>query len=178
MSGRNESPAPAEDVYLGLGGNIGDPRAAMRKALADLEARADTRVIGVSPLYRTPPWGKPDQPDFLNAAAHIRTRLDPTALLEVCLDIERSLKRVRGERWGPRPIDIDILIYAQRRIEMEKLSVPHPRMGERAFVLVPLVDIAPDIALSGTTPAALLAALDRTGVERITANGAWWREES
>ena len=104
MSGQAE-----ERVFLGLGGNLGDPARAMGEALRLLDQGPDTRVAAVSPLYRTPPWGKTDQPDFLNAAAELRTRLSPHDLLELCLDAEHKLKRVRNERWGPRLIASELL---------------------------------------------------------------------
>ena len=163
------------DAFLCLGGNIGAPDEAMRAVLAAMEARADSAVIAVSSLYRTPPWGKTDQPDFLNAAVHIRTELDPHALLAVCLDIERALKRVRDERWGPRTIDIDILLYDALSVETEGLVIPHPRMAERVFVLAPLAEIAADRQVAGESVGALLERLDRTGVTKITPDGAWWK---
>lgn len=166
------------DAFLCLGGNIGAPDAAMRAVLAAIEARADSAVVAVSSLYRTPPWGKLDQPDFLNAAVHIRTALDPQGLLAVCLDIERSLKRVRDERWGPRTIDIDILLYDALSVHTDGLVIPHPRMAERVFVLAPLAEIAPDRLVAGESVGALLDRLDRTGVRKITPDGTWWKPAS
>lgn len=96
---------------LGLGGNLGDPRKAMAEALRALDAREDCVVEAVSRLYRTPPWGKTDQAWFFNACAQVKTTLKPEALLDTCLDIERLMKRVRDERWGPRTLDIDVLTY-------------------------------------------------------------------
>ncbi|WP_295806579.1 2-amino-4-hydroxy-6-hydroxymethyldihydropteridine diphosphokinase [uncultured Nitratireductor sp.] len=165
------------DVYLGLGGNIGEPRRAMQMVLRALDARPDTAVVTVSSLYRTPPWGKLDQPDFLNAVALVRTSLDPRALLEQCLTIERALKRVRAERWGPRSIDVDILLYGTRTVDDEGLTIPHPRMSERAFVLAPLAEIAPALEIAGRNVETLLESLDRSGVERITPDGEWWKFE-
>lgn len=163
------------DAYLGLGGNIGEPRRAMQLVLQALDERADTAVLSVSALYRTPPWGVVDQPDFLNAVALVRTKLAPHALLDECLSIERALKRVRAERWGPRPIDVDILLYGDLSIDDEGLTIPHPRMGERAFVLGPLSEIAPGIEIDGQMIESRLATLDQAGMERITADGGWWR---
>ncbi|EKF17957.1 2-amino-4-hydroxy-6-hydroxymethyldihydropteridine diphosphokinase [Nitratireductor pacificus] len=162
------------DAFLCLGGNIGAPDEAMRAVLDAMDAREDCAVAAVSSLYRTPPWGKLDQPDFLNAAAHIRTSLEPQELLEVCLELERSLKRVRGERWGPRVIDIDILLYDTRSVDLPGLVVPHPRMSERAFVLAPLAEIAPERLVAGARVDALLDRVDRTGVTKITEDGGWW----
>lgn len=162
-------------AFLGLGGNIGDPAAAMAAALRMLDAAEDIAVAAVSSLYRTPPWGKLDQPDFVNAAAELHTSLPPRLLLEACLDAERSLKRVRAERWGPRVIDIDILLFADRTVKEEGLEIPHPRLTERAFVLEPLTEIAPDLSVNGRPLAAWLASVDRSGIERLPGGSAWWR---
>lgn len=170
MPGRSEISA-----FLGLGGNLGDPRAAMAAALTLLDTGPDTRVVSVSSLYRTPPWGKTDQPDFLNAAAEIATTLQPRALLQRCLDIEKDLKRERKERWGPRVIDMDILVYDALTIREEGLEVPHPRMLERAFVLMPLAEIAPSLTMAGATFVDHLARLDTAGIERLDAPADWWR---
>ena len=166
---------PSNTVYLSLGGNLGDPAASMAAALRILDADADTRVVAVSSLYRTPPWGKLDQPDFLNAAAEIVDHgSSPRALLDLCLDAERKLKRVREERWGPRLIDIDILVFGDRVIHETGLEVPHPRMLERAFVLAPLAEIAPDLAVGGRSVSERLAAVDTSGIERLPSGRDWW----
>ncbi|MBB6411031.1 2-amino-4-hydroxy-6-hydroxymethyldihydropteridine diphosphokinase [Mesorhizobium sangaii] len=165
---------PNSTVYLSLGGNLGDPAKSMGAALRMLDADADTRVTGVSSLYRTPPWGKLDQPDFLNAAAEISTGLAPRALLDLCLDAERRLKRVREERWGPRLIDIDILVFGDRVIHQTGLEVPHPRMLERAFVLAPLAEIAPGLVVGGRSVADRLVAVDTSGIERLPSGRDWW----
>ncbi|AZV22185.1 MULTISPECIES: 2-amino-4-hydroxy-6-hydroxymethyldihydropteridine diphosphokinase [Mesorhizobium] len=165
---------PNSTVYLSLGGNLGDPAKSMGAALRMLDADADTRVTGVSSLYRTPPWGKLDQPDFLNAAAEISTVLAPRALLDLCLDAERKLKRVREERWGPRLIDIDILVFGDRVIHETGLEVPHPRMLERAFVLAPLAEIAPGLVVSGRSITDRLVAVDTSGIERLSSGRDWW----
>jgi 2-amino-4-hydroxy-6-hydroxymethyldihydropteridine diphosphokinase len=146
----------------------------MAAALRMLDADPQTGVVAVSSLYRTPPWGKTDQPDFLNAAAELSTRLSPHALLELCLEAERRLKRVREERWGPRLIDIDILTFGDRTIHEAGLDVPHPRMLERAFVLVPLAEIAPDLVVGGSTVAERLAAMDTAGIEKLPGGSGWW----
>ncbi|MDN2568277.1 2-amino-4-hydroxy-6-hydroxymethyldihydropteridine diphosphokinase [Aquibium sp. A9E412] len=173
MSGRN-SPVAA---YLGLGGNLGDPAAAMATALRRLDAHAAITVAAVSSLYRTPPWGKTDQPDFLNAVARLDTHLAPRALLEALLAVERGLDRVRGERWGPRPIDLDILLHGTATVAEPGLSVPHPRMLERAFVLLPLAEIAPDLRVAGAAIAAHAARVDASGVVRLPGGGDWWRKK-
>jgi 2-amino-4-hydroxy-6-hydroxymethyldihydropteridine diphosphokinase len=161
-------------ALVGLGGNIGDPAAAMRAALQALDARGEVRVRAVSRLFRTPPWGKVDQPDFLNAAAAVETSLSPRELLDACLAIERDLKRERRERWGPRTVDLDVLDYAGLRCEDAALTLPHPRMAERAFVLAPLADIAPEFVLGRRSIGEVLATLDRAGIEPTTGDGSWW----
>ncbi|RVB75240.1 MULTISPECIES: 2-amino-4-hydroxy-6-hydroxymethyldihydropteridine diphosphokinase [unclassified Mesorhizobium] len=166
---------PNNTVYLSLGGNLGDPARSMGAALRMLDADKNTRVAVVSSLYRTPPWGKLDQPDFLNAAAEISTALAPNALLDLCLDVERRLKRVREERWGPRLIDIDILVFGDRIIHETGLEVPHPRMLERAFVLAPLAEIAPGLTVGGRSVQERLAALDSAGIEQLPSGRDWWR---
>lgn len=168
-------PGQNNTVYLSLGGNLGDPAQSMGAALRILDADDSTRVVAVSSLYRTPPWGKLDQPDFLNVAAEISTTLAPRALLALCLDAERKLKRVREERWGPRLIDIDILVYGERIIHETGLEVPHPRMLERAFVLAPLAEIAPGLAVGGRSVAERLDAVDAAGIERLPTGRDWWQ---
>jgi 2-amino-4-hydroxy-6-hydroxymethyldihydropteridine diphosphokinase len=148
----------------------------MGEALRLLDTDDETDVVAVSSLYRTPPWGKLDQPDFLNAAAEILTRRTPRAFLDQCLDAERSLKRERKERWGPRLIDIDVLLFGERRISEPGLELPHPRMTERAFVLVPLAEIAPDLEIGSKPLASYLDAVDRSGIERMPGGRNWWRQ--
>lgn len=168
MSGRNK-------VYLSLGGNLGDPAKSMGAALRMLDAGNGISIVAVSSLYRTPPWGKIDQPDFLNAAAELSTSLSPRALLDACLEAERRLKRVREERWGPRLIDIDILTFGGRAVHEAGLEVPHPRMTERAFVLAPLAEIEPAFAIAGRTVAERLAAIDAAGIEKLPGGQNWWK---
>ncbi|MCV0398146.1 MAG: 2-amino-4-hydroxy-6-hydroxymethyldihydropteridine diphosphokinase [Rhizobiaceae bacterium] len=163
------------EAYVGLGGNVGDPRRAMARALDLLDADPQVTVSAVSPLYRTPPWGKTDQPDYLNAVARLVTGLTARGLMERCLETERALGRIRGERWGPRPIDLDLLLFGSETIEEDGLHVPHPRMGERAFVMIPLADITPGLRLKGVAAAELAASLPSAGIERIAASGDWWR---
>ncbi len=162
-----------ERVFIGLGGNLGNPRRAMAEALQALHETPGIEVIRVSSLFRTPPWGKTDQPDFLNAVAELRCGIEPEALLAACLAIERSLKRERAERWGPRIIDIDIIAFGERQISKRGLQVPHPRWSERAFVLMPLVEIAPDFRIGGVTAAQMLAGLDCSGIS-VEAGGEDW----
>ncbi len=161
-------------AYLSLGGNLGDPAASMGAALRFLDDDPDTEVSAVSSIYRTPPWGKTDQPDFLNAAARVETRRSARSLLELGLAAERALKRERVERWGPRIVDIDILLFGDQSIRERGLDIPHPRMLERAFVLVPLAEIAPDLVLAGRTAAEHRDAIDRAGIERLERGDDWW----
>jgi 2-amino-4-hydroxy-6-hydroxymethyldihydropteridine diphosphokinase len=153
-------------AYLGLGANLGEPRAAISEALDRLERRG-IRVISRSSDYRTPPWGKTDQPPYVNACAIVETTLDPHALLGACLAVERDLGRVRMEKWGPRVIDIDVLAFEERVIDTPELMVPHPYMLERAFVLVPLAEIAPDLRIAGATVAEHVRRFDTAGIERL-----------
>lgn len=163
---------------LGLGGNVGDVPASMASALKALDARPDLSVAKVSRLYRTPPWGKLDQPDFVNACALIETTLSPHALLDLCLQTERAHLRERGERWGPRTLDIDLLDYDGEAISDERLTLPHPRAGERAFVLVPLAEIAPDLRLGGRPVGETALAIEPEGIEPISSDGEWWRVDA
>ncbi|MDB5523807.1 MAG: 2-amino-4-hydroxy-6-hydroxymethyldihydropteridine pyrophosphokinae [Rhizobium sp.] len=167
---------PHVTAYLGLGGNIGDPVAAMTEALYHLDEHRDCSVSTVSRLYRTPPWGNTDQAWFFNAAAAIHTTLAPHPLLDLCLDIERSMKRIRAERWGPRTLDMDILAYGDVSVTDERLTLPHPRMKDRAFVLMPLADIAPDLVLEGRAVTAWLSDADRAGIEVAGQQRDWWRK--
>lgn len=171
---RSPLPGRSKTAYLGLGGNIGEPAAAMAQALQRLDSAPLTRVGAVSSLYRTPPWGVADQPDFLNAVARVETGIAPRELLAFCLDIERSMKRVRERRWGPRVIDIDILLFGSFELDEAELKIPHPRIAERAFVLVPLAEIAPAVMVGQKTAAELAASIDASGMHRL-ADGGWWR---
>jgi 2-amino-4-hydroxy-6-hydroxymethyldihydropteridine diphosphokinase len=162
-------------VYLSLGGNLGDPVASMAAALRILDADPGTSVDAVSSVYRTPPWGKTDQPDFLNAAAMLTTGRAPRDFLDLCLEAERSLKRERGERWGPRLIDLDLLVFGELAVSEPGLEVPHPRMMQRAFVLVPLAEIAPSLKVAGVGVADALALLDAGGIQRLDLPEPWWR---
>lgn len=169
--------SPVHKAWLGLGGNIGEPVQSMAEALQALDRRDDTRVAAVSPVYRTPPWGKIDQAWFHNACACVETSLEPEALLAATLDIERRMKRERIERWGPRIIDIDLLAYEGREhFESPTLTLPHPRMTERAFVLVPLGDIAPDLVVGGKSIAGWALLCDRSGIEKARDEAGWWRD--
>ncbi|HEY9253731.1 MAG TPA: 2-amino-4-hydroxy-6-hydroxymethyldihydropteridine diphosphokinase [Stenotrophomonas sp.] len=146
-------------AYIGLGANLGDAEATVRAALVALAALPETRLLAGSRLYRTPAWGRLDQPAFINAAAALETGLAPEALLEQLLALERSHGRERldGERWGPRTLDLDVLLYGDAVIDSPRLRVPHPHLHERAFALLPLAEIAPQALIPGhgTVQAAL-----------------------
>jgi 2-amino-4-hydroxy-6-hydroxymethyldihydropteridine diphosphokinase len=161
-------------AIVGLGGNIGDSRNLMRSAIALLAAHPGIVVRAISALYRTAPWGKTDQPAFLNAAARLETTLSCRELLESILRIERELGRERGERWGPRTLDLDILLFGDAEVDEPGLHVPHPRLAERAFALQPLVDVAPDAAFAGRRAADWLADADRAGLVRLDTPG--WQD--
>ena len=140
-------------AYLALGSNIGDRRENMRNAIKIIAEHESNRIIRVSSLYLTKPVGIEDQPDFLNAVIQIETALAPTELLGFCRNIEKRLGRKRTIKWGPRVLDIDILLYGDISLQAEDLIIPHPYMMERAFVLIPLAEIAPDLDLSGNLKA-------------------------
>lgn len=154
-------------AWLGLGGNLGDVPARFAAALAAIEDHPDCTVTDISPLYSTPPWGITDQPRFINACAGIRTALAPEPLLDLVKMLEREAGRTQTVRNGPRPLDIDILLYGDASFCDPRLEIPHPRMLERAFVMVPLADIAPDLMLDGKSVAARAAQSDRAGMERL-----------
>nr|WP_283256072.1 2-amino-4-hydroxy-6-hydroxymethyldihydropteridine diphosphokinase [Dyella humicola] len=152
-----------------MGSNLGDARAQVLSAFDALASLPGTQLIARSQLYRTPPWGVLDQPSFVNAVALVETTLAPHELLNALLAIERAAGRVRdGERWGPRTLDLDVLHMDAMVMSDERLSLPHPRIHERAFVLLPLHDLAPDLVLPGQGRVMdLLAALDVAGCERL-----------
>lgn len=132
-------------AFIGLGSNIGDRYRYLVQAIQLLTARSDIELINYSSIYETDPVGYEDQAQFLNMVIEVKTNLKAEKLLEVCLQTELVLGRKREVKWGPRTIDLDILLYNQENMETEKLVVPHPRMAERAFVIVPLLEIKPDI---------------------------------
>ncbi|OPZ72111.1 MAG: 2-amino-4-hydroxy-6-hydroxymethyldihydropteridine pyrophosphokinase [Firmicutes bacterium ADurb.Bin456] len=144
-------------AYVGLGSNLGDKAGYLRRALVLLDAAPDVRVRKVAPLYRSEPLGVTGQDWYLNTVAEIETSLSPGDLLDLLLDLETKLGRVRIEPWGPRTLDLDLLLYGEEKIQTDRLTVPHPRLAGRAFVLVPLAELAPDLIIPGHGPAAALA---------------------
>lgn len=160
---------PAADALLALGGNVGDVRATFEHAIAMLCEDGAVRLVRRSSDYRTPPWGVADQPTFVNAVIIVTTSLDPRALLARAQSIERALGRNRAseQRWGPRPIDIDILAYDDVTLHEPDFTLPHPRLFERAFVLVPLAEIAPDRPVAGRQARDALAAVEVSGIEKL-----------
>ena len=164
-------------VTLGFGGNLDDPAMAIARALERLDEHDEIALQSVSRLYRTPPWGKTDQPWFYNCCASVVTSLTPYAMLNACLAVEKALKRVRRERWGPRLIDIDVLTYDRLRIDEDGLTIPHPHMLERAFVLVPLAEIAGDLQVAGKTIGVWAEACNTEGIEAAGEDDDWWRRK-
>ena len=154
-------------VYLSLGSNIGDKKAYLEAALDRLNQLPQTTVAAVSSFYETAAWGKTDQDDFLNICCQLETELDAQQLLTECQEIEKDLQRVRHEHWGPRTIDIDILLYGSEHIATESLKVPHPYMTERAFVLVPLFEIAPSLEICGHSITSYLKTLNLEEVRKL-----------
>ena len=158
----------AVEAYIGLGSNLGDRLANLRAAVRRLRGTAGLEVTRCSGVYETLPWGVEDQPTFLNAVVEVSTCLGPHTLLHVCLEIECGLGRQRDVRWGPRLIDLDVLLYGEERIESAELTIPHPCLEQRAFVLAPLAELAADRTLPSRRSAAqALADLDQGGVRLL-----------
>lgn len=155
-------------VYVGIGANLDDPQQQVTTALGELARLPQSRLTRASSLYRTPPMGPPGQPDYINAVAELETTLAPHALLDELQALERAHRRVRAEHWGPRTLDLDLLLYGQAVIDDERLRVPHPGVATRAFVLLPLAEIAPSLDVPGSGRVdALCAAADAHGISRL-----------
>jgi 2-amino-4-hydroxy-6-hydroxymethyldihydropteridine diphosphokinase len=156
-------------ALIALGGNVGDVRSAFDRAVALLCDGFAVRLTVRSSDYRTPPWGVTDQPPFVNAVIAVATSLAPHDLLARAIDVERALGRDRGQerRWGPRTIDIDLLAYDDFALQDSALTLPHPRLFERAFVLVPLAEIAPDRVIGGIRVRDALTKVETRGIERL-----------
>lgn len=159
------------EALLGLGGNVGDVRATLDRAVATFADGDQVKLLARSSDYRTPPWGVTDQPPFINCAIAVETTLAPRALLSHAHDVERGLGRDRAQerRWGPRTIDIDLLSYDDVAIDEPDLTLPHLRLFERAFVLLPLAEIVPDRIIAGRRVADAAAAIDAAGIEKLPA---------
>jgi 2-amino-4-hydroxy-6-hydroxymethyldihydropteridine diphosphokinase len=151
-------------VYIGLGSNLANPRVQVENGLRALAGLADTRLVRRSRLYRSAPWGRADQPEFVNAVAQLDTTLTPQVLLYAVLAIERQAGRERdATRWGPRVLDLDILLYGDLVLDTPGLHLPHPHLHERVFVLMPLCEIAPELQIPGRGRVdVLLAQLEAT----------------
>ncbi|MDC8011781.1 2-amino-4-hydroxy-6-hydroxymethyldihydropteridine diphosphokinase [Tahibacter soli] len=156
-------------AHVGIGSNLGDSRRVVAGAVEALAALASTRVVRSSAHYATPPWGRVDQPPFINAVVEIDTALSAQELLAALLDIERAAGRVRdGSRWGPRVLDLDLLLYGDAIVSEPGLSVPHPHLAQRAFVLLPLAELAPDREVPGAGRVRdLVARVDSAGCRRL-----------
>ncbi len=156
-------------VLIALGGNVGDVRDTFRKAISNICGMAQAALAARSSDYTTPPWGDKQQDAFINAVIEIDTVLDPHALLFTLHKIEKKFGRDRAQerRWGPRTLDLDIIAYGDEQMTTPDLTLPHPRLFERAFVLVPLAEIAPDRMIAGQTPREALAKLSADGIERL-----------
>jgi len=159
----------AVTAYLGLGANVDDPARQVRRAFDELAALPASRLVSRSPLYKSPPLGPPDQPDYVNAVAALETTLPPLELLAALRAIEVLHGRKRdGSRWGPRSLDLDILLYGDLILDTPELSLPHPGLHERAFVLYPLHDVAPDLEVPGRGRVReLRARLGAASIERL-----------
>ena len=157
------------EALVGLGGNIEEVRATLDRAVAAFCDESDVRLVAQSSDYATPPWGVVDQPPFVNRCITIETKLTPRALLDRALAVERTLgrDRTRERRWGPRPVDIDLLAYDDVALAEPDLTLPHPRLFERAFVLVPLAEIVPDRVIAGVRVRDALARVDTRGIEKL-----------
>ncbi|MCA1424659.1 MULTISPECIES: 2-amino-4-hydroxy-6-hydroxymethyldihydropteridine diphosphokinase [Bradyrhizobium] len=160
-------------VLIALGGNVGDVRATFKKAIAHICGMAQAALIARSSDYTTPPWGDEDQDPFINACIEIETSLDPHALLFVLQKVEQKFGRARtkARRWGPRTLDLDMIAYDDVSLRKPDLTLPHPRLFERAFVLVPLAEIAPDRVISGIRVRDGLAGVSTQGIERLPDTG-------
>jgi 2-amino-4-hydroxy-6-hydroxymethyldihydropteridine diphosphokinase len=157
-----------QPAYVGVGSNMGDPAAEVRAAIAALGSIDQTRCVSTSRLYRTKPFGPVAQGDFINAVAGVLTRLSPQQLLAALRALEAARGRRRAERWGPRIIDLDLLVYGSQVVDSPELAVPHPGIAERGFVLAPLAEIAPELEVPGVgRVSALLRALPASGIEGV-----------
>jgi 2-amino-4-hydroxy-6-hydroxymethyldihydropteridine diphosphokinase len=157
----------AFECIVALGSNLGDKAANIDRAISLLTETGDVTLVSRSRNYATEPWGKTDQDWFINAAITVKTKFPPKALLARCKEIERRMGRVQTEKWGPRIIDLDVLVYGDVEMDDPVLVLPHPHISARAFVLAPLMDIAPDRVIAGKSVRDMYAAIDTTGVRAV-----------
>ena len=162
-------------AFIGLGANLGQPRDQLAAALRALASLPGTRLTAVSRLYGSAPVGPQDQPDYVNAVARLETSLTPHRLLAELQAIENHAGRIRKRHWGPRTLDLDLLLYAEDEIRTTHLTVPHPEMTLRGFVIVPLLDIAPGVVLPNGTKAASLQAATPGPDLHVLADSGWWQ---
>ena len=157
------------EALLALGGNVGDVRTTLDRAIAALCDGSEVRLLARSSDYRTPPWGVTEQPAFINCAIVAATELPPSVLLARAQAVERAFGRDRAQerRWGPRTLDIDLIAYNDVALNTPELTLPHPRLFERAFVLAPLAEIAPERRVAGVRIKDALASVDQTGIEKL-----------
>ena len=158
-------------AYLSLGSNMGDRESHLSQALADLDEAVE--IVKVSSLYETLPWGEMNQDNFYNIVVEIKTNLPPTDLLRLCQKIENNHGRERKEKWGPRTIDIDILLYGEDKVSKLDLQIPHPYMNDRDFVIIPLTEINPQIELNGVKMTELRKKFDKEKLTQITPRNNW-----
>jgi 2-amino-4-hydroxy-6-hydroxymethyldihydropteridine diphosphokinase len=153
-------------AFIALGANLGDPVAQLREAAQRLRDTAGLHSVQLSPIYFSAPVGVVDQPRFANAAVRLETSFTAHELLAVCHSVERAMGRVRTIRWGPRTIDLDLIFFGTLHLSDETLTLPHPRWSERAFVVQPIYDLAPDLVIDGVALSETLARLDRSDLQR------------
>ena len=161
---------PPTRAFVGVGGNVGEVETTLAEAMWALDSLPQSSIRSQSRLYRTPPWGNTEQPPFLNAVVELQTRLAPRVLLDLLLEIETRFGRDRSEseKWGPREVDLDLLTYGDEQVDEPGMHLPHPHLHERAFVLVPLAEIAPSLEIVGVGRVRdLLAAVDASGISAI-----------
>jgi len=161
------APGGVIPAYVAFGANLGEPFETLRAAAVAVGRRPGVELVAGSPIYRTRPIGPPGQPDYANAVARVETTHESEALLDVLHAVEAEFGRVRGVRWGPRTLDLDLIWYHGEERTDERLTLPHPRAHEREFVLRPLVDLDPDLVLRGRRAGDWLAGLDPQGVETV-----------
>lgn len=165
----NSSTVNTQRAFIGLGSNLQQPITQVTEALRELEQLPNTTLVGHSSLYQSEPVGPPGQDDYINAVAALETSLEPLALLDQLQAIEQQHQRVRETHWGPRTLDLDLLLYGQQHIQLDRLTVPHPYLSERNFVLQPLSEVHTNVTLpDGTAVATLALQVGNQGLQRLT----------